>query len=975
MRAPIVHDPVSSQAFTQRESATQRDAALSLASEELSDQSLALAQPREQLPGAMTQFLHFLSRQYRILLALTLIGGVIGFGVLRWMTPMYTASAQIMVQRPGTAAQSVPLEDRLQSLRREQALVTSTPVLAAALTTPGVHELSMVRGRVDALRFFKRQIVVSRDHGDDLLDISVDCARPREGVALIAAVVDAYIRFRSGVHDESGNGPAGGSMTALTAERQQAAADLQTAQQNLQTCAAQGGLVAGDEQVNVADATVRALGERLAKAHVDTVTAQAAYDQTQQDLKNDPDMRDRLMHYADKDSSLADGDEQDLGRQICALQAQLASYGNRFRVNYGPTQMIRRKIEDLELERDAILQQRWQSAVRTESELSASFEQAKAGAIKSEAQRQAFEVQKSAVARARQKLDHIDGQLSELESSGKQIATVVSVIEPATASDQPTSPRAAVVLGTAAGAGLAVGIGVGLLRDRRRIAAVGPAAALGEGLPIVARLPAVSRRQLALSALRDRMLDSAAEFAVACRDVRAALERVHSFAGGRTIMLTSANPGEGKSTLASLLATTLAQEGRRVLLVDANLHAPRQEEIFDIDGEIGLGQILERGLDSQFLNHVHPGGDPCLDILLAGACDTPIESLLNSNNLTNLLASMATEYEYVLIDAPALSMGADARIIASSCDATVLLASESRLNRKVLASARRACQSVGGNVIGVVLNGGMSAVAAEPAPAAAVMQSEQPARPAPVQHVEVRPAPFVAEPAFQETAPEQNAERANHSVWRLVVLAAVLIAGWVVYSIVFDNPFGTASSGPSGLVPGGRGHRVAMSDLAACAQVVLLGGAMLLVYSIARRLVAPAPARINSGVSVGEAGLAIFVQCSVMVTALMLIGRWTADPYGLIACCGACAVASLIACALTPLRSLPILGIAPLLVALAGYGAAAIAVSLPHFEALALLGRPQPVAYALFGPLGALLGRSLLLLIERQSSGPMPLAA
>jgi hypothetical protein len=99
-----------------------------------------------------------------------------------------------------------------------------------------------------------------------------------------------------------------------------------------------------------------------------------------------------------------------------------------------------------------------------------------------------------------------------------------------------------------------------------------------------------------------------------------------------------------------------------------------------------------------------------MDVLLSGASTAAFADLLNSQRFTDVLAAMAAEYDCVLIDSPALAAGPEARIIASSCDATLILANESGINKKVLKQARDSLTSVGANVIGVVLNGGMPAI-------------------------------------------------------------------------------------------------------------------------------------------------------------------------------------------------------------------------------------------------------------------------
>jgi succinoglycan biosynthesis transport protein ExoP len=753
----------------------------------------------QQGPGRLSRFMSMVARRLTTILIMTLVVLIAATLALRFATPLYTVSAQIMVQRvaPGNAVQSP--DDRMRAVRNEEELIVSTPVVAAALAAPGVHDISAIRGRPDALKLIRQQLQVDSGKGDDLVNISFDAADPHEGIRLVAAVVDSYVRFRSGFHGTSIDG----STATVMAEKQKAIQTAAQLQSELAKFATDHGLVHGNEQVDADDEMLRELGQRLAQARVETVSARADYDQMQNELANDPRLRDQLAHDKDNDSSLADGDEQAIAKQIVSLQLQLAGYGTKFMANYAPVQLIHRKIDDLKLTRDAIIQQHWEAAVREEAQLQESYRKQEAFTAASAADEQTFQQRTAEVAEAQKQVAMLDKQLKDLDSANKQISTMVTVIEPATASDRPTKPRTQLILMIAALTGLVMGFGIAAFRDRHvEMQPIGSLKMLGDGLPLLARLPAVPRRQLAMNSWRDRMVDSATEFAEACRTVHAALEAVASFSGGRTVLVTSTNAQEGKSTLASLLALTLAQTGKRVLLVDANLHAPMQGNIFGVEGNYGLGELLEDEIESSFVRHVHPGTDARMDILLSGSCNVAIPDLLNSQRFTNLMAAMAAEYDYVLLDSPAVSAGNDARIIASACDATILLASESSVNRKAAAKTRDSLTSVGGNVIGIVLNGGRPAVESQaaivnvdvsrhvPITEAVREPVKEPMRVTTVRHTApAKPVPpmqpVVAaqvrrvveeEPAVEE--PRIEDERYSW-IWSYLLVGALLVGAWI----------------------------------------------------------------------------------------------------------------------------------------------------------------------------------------------------
>jgi polysaccharide biosynthesis transport protein len=803
--------------------------------------------PSSNKPGGKPRFIRTILRRLPTVLCAVVACLIAAVVMIRSMTPLYTVSAQIMIQRiSGTNASQSP-EDRQRVLRNEEDLIVSTPVLASALSEPGIHDLSALRGRSDVMKLVRGQLRVDAARGDDLLNISYDTPNPREGTRLLDAVVSAYVRFRSGLHETSTDG----SLATVESEKLAAVQNLHLVLGALQRFCTEHGLAQGNEQVEAVDAVMHDLAVSLAQAHVETVAARAAYDQMQHELASDPRMRDQLSQSMDNDSSLAGGDEQAIAKQICTLQTQLAGYGTKFMANYAPVQLLHRKIDDLKFTRDSIIQQRWETAVRNESELQASYDQEQSIVAAAEVNKQTFDQRGADVLEAQKQVAAIDKQLKDIDAASKQITTMVTVIEPATASDQPTSPRTALILIIASVAGLVLGTGIAGIQEVRSGGEIdreglGGVKMLADGMPVLARLPAVSRRQLAMNSWRDRMVDSAAEFAEACCKVHDALEAVVSFSGGRTVLVTSTSAREGKSTLASLLALTLAQTGKRVLLVDANLYAPVQGGIFDIDGDYGLGNLLEEEIESSFVAYVHPGTDPRMDLLLAGSAEAPVADLLNSQRFTNLLAAMAVEYDFVLIDSPALSVGPDARIMASSCDATVVLAGESKVNRKVLKATRDSLTSVGAHVIGVVLNGGMAAIAQPEA-----LVNIDVSRHAPVQVATVRPSPLpaaepVAKPVIKppmksaqtvfaakvrrvpEADPEIQQPETAHAqyieterpadrfqwMWSYSLVAIVLIGAWMSFHAIW----GAASLGagisppeePVAIVMAGSGMVVVM---------------------------------------------------------------------------------------------------------------------------------------------------------------------
>ena len=170
----------------------------------------------------------------------------------------------------------------------------------------------------------------------------------------------------------------------------------------------------------------------------------------------------------------------------------------------------------------------------------------------------------------------------------------------------------------------------------------------------------------------------------------------------RSVLVTGAAPGDGKTTLAANLATCVAGLGKRVLLVDANFRKPDLARVFDLGNIPGLGDILTYGADPDEV--IHRGQEPNLDILTAGSAPSCSAGMLGSNAMRETLRWFGREYDYVIIDGPPLML-ADARILAPLVDGVVCsfkaLASQRGAVEQAISSLRR----LGARTIGVALMG------------------------------------------------------------------------------------------------------------------------------------------------------------------------------------------------------------------------------------------------------------------------------
>ena len=130
--------------------------------------------------------------------------------------------------------------------------------------------------------------------------------------------------------------------------------------------------------------------------------------------------------------------------------------------------------------------------------------------------------------------------------------------------------------------------------------------------------------------------------------------------GVRTIVVTSAGPGEGKSMFASNLSVSLAQAGQRVLHVDADMRRPRVHEIFEFSQEPGLSNLLVG--DCKPSEAVRKTGVPGLAVLPAGMIPPNPAELLGSKRFDEYFATLREHFDWVIIDSPPVLAVADASV-------------------------------------------------------------------------------------------------------------------------------------------------------------------------------------------------------------------------------------------------------------------------------------------------------------------------
>jgi len=170
----------------------------------------------------------------------------------------------------------------------------------------------------------------------------------------------------------------------------------------------------------------------------------------------------------------------------------------------------------------------------------------------------------------------------------------------------------------------------------------------------------------------------------------------------RCVVVSSAIPGEGKTTTVCNLAISLAQSGKKVLLVNADMRRPMVHHFFGLENKKGLGSVLAGNAD--FEEVLQRGVLENLDILASGEMSTSSSELLGSKEMKELLAMMKRKYDFVLLDTPPVLAVTDTTVLATETDGVILVASAGTTTAHALKSVADFFREIHVKVIGAVLN-------------------------------------------------------------------------------------------------------------------------------------------------------------------------------------------------------------------------------------------------------------------------------
>jgi tyrosine-protein kinase Etk/Wzc len=294
----------------------------------------------------------------------------------------------------------------------------------------------------------------------------------------------------------------------------------------------------------------------------------------------------------------------------------------------------------------------------------------------------------------------------------------IRVVDPAVPPSRPVRPNLPLTMALALLVGSVIGVGAAFVREQvdTAVHTREDLQKSARGVPLLGTIPRIRAAAKANGRLRrgagapvtvERLVaanEPHSPAAEAYRTLRTSVAFSRSGAPPATLVFTSPLPGDGKSTSASNYAITLARQGVRCVIVDADMRRGTLHGVFGAAKEPGLSNVLlGRTTAAAAIQQVRVG-DLDLAVLTGGVTPPNPAELLGSSAMASLLEELSQEYEAIVIDAPPLNLVTDAALVGVHADGVILVARAGVTDRAAVAYAMEQLRSVRARVLGTILN-------------------------------------------------------------------------------------------------------------------------------------------------------------------------------------------------------------------------------------------------------------------------------
>jgi succinoglycan biosynthesis transport protein ExoP len=707
---------------------------------ELSSGQLIVSQiGRSGLPAASTQFdevlvaeVRRMFRQYRWLIASsTVVCLLLAGGYLLVKAPQFEAGAQIEVRPAGSnslgldemAAKVFSPADANTQLQSAVQVLESNSIALEVMQQLQMSRRSDFAGRWTRkdnapddslppdvrdhlLSRFQRSLNVSIVPKTDIIAVRFKAKDPKLSAGVVNAIIHSYIERKIRTSYDS-------TMQVsdwLSSQMDDLKNKASESQEKLAELQRTTGLIGTDETSNTITDKLKQLDAQLTTAEADRAVKEARY---------------RIAASGDPEllaSSAPDPTLQLLRTQEAELRLQYTQLNTKFGNGYPKLAEVSNQVAQVDRAIDVQLtrlSERYKNdyvaAANSEKMLHAAFEEQKQKTFELNHGAAQYAILKHEVETTRDLYETLQRKLKEAGISAGLASANIGVVDVAQVPSEPVEPRVPMVLGMGLGAGLMLGtLSAVVLEAMDTTIRSGEEAEAVCGVPSLATIPRIYETvglrmpwlHVVESTYPRNVIAQQEPYSKAAEAYRTLRSSLLLGAGGnaKVLVVTSALPSEGKTMTAVNCATVMAQQGTKVLLVDADLRRSSLHRSFGIRKGPGLGDVLSGRCAAD--DAVVPIEDiPHLSVVSAGAAVAYPAEGLASEAMTAALRRWRNEYDHVVIDTPPVAKVTDAVVLAARADAVLLVAMASGTTRQALRRTRDLLLRANARVAGVVVNG------------------------------------------------------------------------------------------------------------------------------------------------------------------------------------------------------------------------------------------------------------------------------
>jgi len=504
----------------------------------------------------------------------------------------------------------------------------------------------------------------------------------------------------------------------LSKQMEEIRASTSAAQQQFAEFQKDHNLLGTDENDNVVTDRLKQLNEELTQAEADRIVKEGRYRMA------------RSGNPVLVDSAAPNTTLQVLRTQQAELQSQLAQLSAQFGGGYPKIRELRSQLADINTAIDkegtnigTRLSNEYNAAATAENMIRKEFDSQKEAAYKLNENVAQYANLKHQIESGQQLYDALQLRVKEANVTSGLNSSYISVVDRAQLPDKPIEPRKSLYLSLGLGAGIFCGVLLGLVVDSfddslRTVTDVETVTGLPElgSVPHLATLGSRRRNSLKngrmghanLLGLPGFDLTSIPVLKTNC-PVAEAFRSLGSVVllscvdnPPKVLVVTSAMAGEGKSTVSCNLAAALAQRGRKVLLVDADLRSAAIQE--QLGMRPGRDTVFATGA-TQYSRYQPIQALPNLHVVPTGFRPTDPHEVLDTKRVKDLMAAWSAEYDHVIIDTPPVLLFADVLVMSARADAVIFVTRSGKSRRGAALRAREVLTRAGANLLGFVLNG------------------------------------------------------------------------------------------------------------------------------------------------------------------------------------------------------------------------------------------------------------------------------